>query len=243
MSSEDVRLGRLRIHVARPQSGSPPGVLLYPTIMGLDATMRAFAAQLAGAGFTAVVWDPYDGEDGTGSPREMLPRSKACEDEQVIADLTSIVDHMQRDVEVGALAGLGWCFGGRIGLLHAGVDSRITVLSAYNPTLYSELPVDIKGIGPMSRADFAGQTMDEFALATAIRGPVQVCRPEHDLTQPAEYDRLLAALVAREDPTLYEHYPHAHHGFSYTPGPANERAHRLAWGSRLSLLTVGLARA
>lgn len=158
--SEDARIGALRIHVAHGTSGSRAGVLLYPTINGLDETMRARASSLASAGMTAVLWDPYDGEDGSG------------------------------DV---------W--------------------------------------------DFPGQTMDEFALAASIRGPVQVCRPGHDLNQPAEYRRLLDALHARHDPTFYEYYPEAEHMFSHKPGQANERAHRFAWAATLSVLSMSLEQA
>lgn len=47
--------------------------------------------------------------------------------------------------------------------------------------------------------------------------------------------RLHVALRTRQDPTIYEYYPAAGHGFSYTPGEANERAHRYAWATTLSL--------
>ena len=237
--SEDLRLGSMRIHVARPESDSRTGVLLYPTIMGLDETMRACARAFAGSGMTAVVWDPYDGEDASGGIPQMLARSKQCEDRRVVRDLESIVDHMQSELGLASIAGIGWCFGARIGVLHAGSDERVGVLSAYNPTLWSPTPVSINGF-PMSRQDFPGQTLDEFVLATSIRGPVQVSRPEHDFTQPKEYQRLVEALQTRQDPTFYEYYPGADHGFSYTPGEANARAHRFAWSATLSLFAMSL---
>jgi carboxymethylenebutenolidase len=239
-TGQDVRVGRLRIHVARPQRPSTAGVLLYPTIMGLNPVMRVLAASIADASMTAVVWDPYDGEDGNGQVVAMLDRSRGLEDEAMVADLRLVVDHMRDELGVTAIGGVGWCFGGRVGLVHAGGDDRIGALSAYNPTIYSPTPVDIEDVGPMSRDDFPGQTLDEFALAGSIRGPVQVCRPERDFTQPAEYERLVDALSARPDPTLYDYYPGATHGFSYIPGEANERAHRLAWASTLSLFSTTL---
>ncbi len=237
--SEDRRIGSLRIHVAFPAAESRTGVLLYPTIMGLDATMRACAGVFAAAGMTAVVWDPYDGEDGNGVVPQMLARSQQCEDRQVVADLTRIVDHMGDELRLPVIAGIGWCFGGRVGLLHAGTDQRVRVLAAYNPTIWSPTPVDIDG-KVLSKADFPQQTLDEFELARAIRGPVQVSRPENDFTQPAEYQRLLDALCARPDPTFYEYHPSADHGFSYTPGEANLRAHRLAWAATMSLFAATL---
>jgi carboxymethylenebutenolidase len=237
VASEDRRVGSLRIHVAHATSGTHGGVLLYPTIMGLDDTMRECARVLASAGMTAVVWDPYDGEDGNGEVPEMLARSRRCEDPRVVEDLVRIVDHMVGELGIRMVGGIGWCFGGRLGLLHAGEDPRVGVLASYNPTIWSPTPVDING-RELSRADFPGQTMDEFAAATRIRGPVQVSRPEHDFTRPAEYQRLVDALSTRPDPTFYEYHPGADHGFSYTPGAANLRAHRFAWSATLSLLKL-----
>ena len=238
--AEDRRLGRLRVHVALPSTASTSGVLLYPTITGLTQSMRDFADAFARDGHAAVVWDPYDGEDGSGDIPEMVAKSARCEDNAVVSDLREIVDYMRDELRLGSLAAIGWCFGGRIGLLHAGSDDRIGMLSAYNPTIWSQTPVVIDGIA-RSRADFPGQTMDEFALASAIAGPVQVSQPEHDFTQQAEYDRLLQALRDRPWPTSYEYHPGADHGFSYTPGEANQRAHRFAWTATLSLLRTSFA--
>lgn len=229
----------LRIYVAHAASAPEWGVLLYPSIMGLDDTMRGFARALAQTGVTAVVWDPYDGEDGHGGVDEMLARSRRCEDENMVRDLARVVDHMQDEMSLPAVAGVGWCFGGRVALIHAGSDDRVSALSVFNPTLWSPAAVLIDGLpAPLSRSDFPGQTMDEFALASSIVGPVQISRPEHDFTGPAEYPRLIAALQERQHPTFYAYYPGADHGFSYSPGPANELAHRFSWAATLSLLST-----
>ncbi|HWI71471.1 MAG TPA: dienelactone hydrolase family protein [Baekduia sp.] len=235
--SEDRRLGDLRIHIAHPAAKSDAGVLLYPTIMGLDDAMRSLARELANEGMTAVVWDPYDGVDGTGVMPDMLARSKQREDHGVVRDLKSIVDHMQDELGLVSIAGIGWCFGGRIGILHAGSDDRVGALASYNPTIWSVGGIDIGGAN-VSRSDFPGQTMDEFALAANIRGPVQVSRPEYDFTTSAEYQRLVDVLCTRRHPTFYEFYPEAGHGFSYSPGEANARAHRFAWGATLSMFAL-----
>lgn len=239
VESEDRRLGSLRIHIAHAEPRSRTGVLLYPPIFGLDAAMRACARAFAASGLTAVVWDPYDGEDGNGVVPDMLAKSKELQDPQMVADLTRIVDHLQDDLGLASVAGIGWCFGGRIGILHAGSDSRVHALSAYNPTIWSPTPVDVEDLPvQISRDMFPGQTLDEFDLAAAIRGPVQVPRPGHDLTHPKEYQQLMDILYSRPDPTFYEYYPDAHHGFSYTPGTANVKAHRMAWSNTLSLFAA-----
>lgn len=233
----DLAIGPARAQVASPPERSRVGVLLYPTIFGINAPMRRFAGELADLQTTAVVWDPYRGEPADGPVLEMIERSKACQDDAAIVDLKLIVEYMQSELGVERIAGIGWCFGGRIGLLHAALDNRVTVLCSYNPTMLSVTPVEVAGVGLTSKADQPGQTMDEMDLARRIVGPVQVTRPEQDFTQPAEYEALAGALFQRADATFYEYYPGAGHGFSYTPGEANERAHRLAWTRTLSLLS------
>ena len=52
------------------------------------------------------------------------------------------------------------------------------------------------------------------------------------------YESLIGALFDRPDPTIYEYYPGVGHGFSYTPGEANERATKLAWRGSTSLLAT-----
>jgi len=232
----DVALGCARAQVTHPSQPSDVGVLLYPTMWGIDAAMRRFAVDLAARDMSVVTWDPYAGEPPSEVLMEMVVRSKAYEDGRAIDALNLIVDHMQTGLGLRQIAGIGWCFGGRIGLLHAGLDHRIAVLSAYNPTILSPTPVAIAGVGVTSKSDFPGQTMDECDLARRIVGPVQVTRPARDFTQPTEYQVLIDALFEREAPTFYEYYPGVGHGFSYTPGEANERAQRYAWTGTLSLL-------
>lgn len=214
------------------------GVLLYPTIFAINPAMRRFAAELAERNMTTVIWDPYRGEPAGDSMPEIIATSKTCQDEDAVADLRQIADHMRRDLGIERIAGIGWCFGGRIGLLHAALDPRVELLCSYNPTMLSVTPFEVPGVGVVSRADHPCQTMDELALARRIAAPVQVPRPEHDFTQPAEYAALTEALFARKAPTFYEFYPGSGHGFSYEPGAANECAHRYAWAHTLSLLSA-----
>lgn len=236
---EDRRLGDLRVHVAQPDDRTGAAILLLPTIFGLTDVMRGFARDIAGAGMTAVVWDPYDGRDAVDDVPQALALSKQRDDPGVVRDLKLIVDHMHAGLGCGSIGTIGWCFGGRLALVHAGSDDRVRAVSAYNPTIWPTTPVEVGGV-LMSRADHPGQTLDEFALAAAIRAPVQVSRPQNDLTQPGEYERLLDALLAREDLTTYDYHPGADHGFSYSPGEANARAHRFAWAATIALLSTSL---
>lgn len=233
--SEDVSIGARRVHVAHA-AAPRGGVLLYPTIMGLEGSMRRYAAELATAGVTAVVWDQYDGEEPSTEVLAMLARSKRREDVEMVSELEGVVDYMRDGLDLERIAGLGWCFGGRVGLLHAGSDDRIAGLATYTPSMFLAIPTEIAGVGPVSKDDFPGQSLNEFELAVSIRGPVHLSRPERDFTLPAAYASLFEALCRRTDRTLYEFHPGADHGFSYVPGAANERAHRASWSTTRTLL-------
>lgn len=235
-----VRRGNLRLYVARPDAPGRAGVLLHPTIAGLEPRMTRIADAFAQEGFTAVVWDPYDGEDQPIDTMLNFARSKLLTDVGVVQGITRTTDFMQKELGLEAIGSIGWCLGGRTALLHAGLDPRIQAVSAYNPTLLSATPVNVWGQS-LSKADVPGQTMDEMAIARKIVGPVQVVRPGHDICQPAEYETLRQALYSRAYPTIFEYHPEAEHGFSYTlDKPASIKANALAWPSSVALFRSGL---
>lgn len=242
-AATETRLGRVRLHVAEPAQPSSGAVLLLPTIAAIDDYMKKTAAELAGLGHLAVVWDPYDGEQAPTEVMAQVIRSKRLDDETVIRDLVTVVDHLVEQRGITRLATIGWCLGGRFALLIAGRDRRIVAASAYNPTIYSRWPVPISGT-PTSKADFPGQTLDEFALASGAVATVEVVRPGNDLTQAADYAELQTALYSRSYPTTFAYYPEAEHGFVYKRDtPANRAAADLAWPSTLGLLQTALTSA
>lgn len=237
-STERRMIGQVSVSLTAPARPGRVGALLYPNIFGVGPAVSHLAEDLAARGITAVVWDPYRGEPVSDSVEEMLARSRKCNDEEVVADLRHVTTWMIDEMDLSAVGGIGWCFGGRLGLLHTGTDDRVGLLCSYNPTMWSSTPVEIYG-RPTSRADFAEQTLDEFDLAARIGAPVQMCQPEADhLTQPESYERLVTALRGRGAPTVHDYYPGADHGFSYAPGEHNARCHRTAWAVTTGLFTV-----
>jgi carboxymethylenebutenolidase len=230
-----LELGSARASLTRPARGNGVGVILYPTIFGLNKAIAGFASNLSEAGFTVAIWDPYDGETLSSNIVAVVARSKQIEDDRCVESLQAITNYL-RSLGLGRIGGVGWCFGGRIPLLHAGRDARVTALSSYNPTILPPEPVEVAGVGKICRSDCPGQTMDECKLAEGIEGPVQVTRPGHDFTQPPQYRRIVDTLFARTFPTFYEYYPLVGHGFSFTPGDANEAAQRYAWRNTHQLL-------
>ncbi|UOQ56375.1 dienelactone hydrolase family protein [Leucobacter allii] len=242
ITASDARIDELAIHVARPSGGSATGVLLYPTIAGLDEHMRAQAATLAEEGLTAVVWDPYDGNPPAGGRPAALELSKSFQDEDIITSVTKVLDYMEDELGLTSFSAWGWCFGGRVALLHAGLDSRIGAVAAYNPTIWGDQVVEF---GPMrfSGADFPGETMDVIAGASAVRGPVQICHPENDFTPQDVYDALITQLRERSAPTAYEYYPGIGHGFGQGETDADAAARAQAWPRTLAVLSEPTPRA
>ena len=236
VETNELLIGSAHALVISPRGRSHTGVLLYPTIMGVNEPMRRVAGELAERRMTVVIFDPYRGDPVKGSHLEIIEKSNSLRDDHAVDDLTQITNHMKTALGLEKIGGIGWCYGGRIGLLHAALDNRVEVLCCYNPTMLSD-PIEIEGHGiVVSKAAQVGQTMDEMVLARQIVGPVQLVHPAKDFTQPKEYDALSDALFSRGDPTFYEYYPGTDHGFSFFPGTANERAQKFAWPRTLSLL-------
>lgn len=233
---EPLALGPVRALLARPRRTGGVGVILQPTIAAIDDYMTRTALSLAELGHTVLIWDPYRGERPPQDMRGQLERSRRIADDDAMHDLMACSEHLSGALGMRRVATIGWCLGGRYGLLQGGLDQRIDLVCAYNPTIYAARPVPLYGI-PTSKADFPGQTLDEFALAAHIRGPVQVCRPGKDLAQPAEYQRLQEVLYARQAPTLINYFPQAEHGFAYHVATQGDRAAAaIAWPATLALI-------
>src|SRR5262245_7646952 len=172
----EVRLGTLRLLVASPKKKSGGGVLIQPTAGGVNAHTNRVAQELAAIGYTAVVWDPYDGDPVPDEERAMVALSRRLQDEKVMADLRRATDHMLGPLGVERVASIGWCMGGRYTLMHAGTDNRVVAVAAYNPTIYSPAGQPLNG-SIASKSAMPGQTMDEAPVIPRIPCPVNVYRP------------------------------------------------------------------
>src|SRR6185312_4908972 len=110
MRTEQVDSGRVNglfTHADRPRAG----VLILPTITGVDAPMRDRAQNLAEAGFSSLVWNPYPGE----SPPADLPSAQARAgklNDGAVAAMSDCVSHMLEGLKLPAVAVLGFCLGG-----------------------------------------------------------------------------------------------------------------------------------
>ena len=59
--SQDIKQFGLFGFLAEPDAPTKSGVVILPTIFGVNAFVRGYAETLARAGLAAAVWDPYEG--------------------------------------------------------------------------------------------------------------------------------------------------------------------------------------
>lgn len=203
-------------YVAAPRAGARGGVLILPTIFGVNEFARSFADGLANAGLAAAVWDINSGLPLTADYQECIRRARTLTDEGVLSVTTRWRKALTERFGAVTVGLLGFCIGGRFALLQASQDRSIAACAMAYPSIESpRLP---------------NQAMDALALASDIACPVHMIRPGNDhVTSPETYDALTRALLSRRQPTTIQRYPEAEHGFMHRPTPeANVAATRLA---------------
>ncbi len=114
--------------VARRDSARRPGVILFPTVMGVSDLELGFARQLVHLGYTGFVADLF-GKKFRGAPREVMSEElkrlrgdRASLRERLLAVLECVRD--QAAVESGRIVAIGYCFGGQcaLDLARSGAD-------------------------------------------------------------------------------------------------------------------------
>jgi carboxymethylenebutenolidase len=209
--SQDIKQSGLFGFLAQPDVPAKAGVVILPTIFGVNAFARAFAETLARAGLAAAVWDHYEGAPLTIDYEESKTRAKALTDAGMHRAVKSWTEYLTSELRLDAIGVIGFCMGGRYALMVAARDKRITACVAAYPSI--EVP------NPPHQED------DALALAAAIACPTLVAQPGHDhVAQPATYVALKEALNKRAAPTVWHYYPQAEHGFMHRPEPASNPA-------------------
>jgi carboxymethylenebutenolidase len=213
-------------HAERPRGG----VLVLPTISGVDEPMRERARVLAEAGFTAMVWDPYPGEMPPADIPSGQARAGKLADSAVDA-MAECVGYMLGKLRLPAAATLGFCLGGRYAVLLAARDHRLFACVPYYPSI--RVPMQ------------PNHTLDALALAADIRCPVHLVHGTGDkvFLQPV-FEQLRALLERRAAATFVQVHPDAVHSFmrpDLQNVPANAAATRLSWPPVMAFLEASLA--
>src|SRR5918994_7150381 len=114
--------------VARRDHARRPGVILFPTVMGVSDLELGFARQLVHLGYTGFVADLF-GKKFRGAPRDVmmdelkrLRSDRASLRERLLAVLESA--RGQEAIEPDRIVAIGYCFGGQcaLDLARSGAD-------------------------------------------------------------------------------------------------------------------------
>jgi len=227
----DLTIDGLRAYLAQPERPAKSGVLMLPTIAGINAMAKRYCAWINTAGLTVLVWDPF-----SAFPNDLTPEQRgevalngqlkdaACRQEQV-----RFVSHMVENLGLDKVAVIGFCLGGRQAFSLAAVDHRLKACVAYHPSIRDPKPE---------------HDLDAVALAGEIQCPVQVLYPGRDhITSRQSFDALRQALESRPAATVTHVYPGAVHGFmdeARQDDPGNAGATALSWPQSAAFLSACL---
>jgi carboxymethylenebutenolidase len=223
--SQEIKQSGLFGFLAQPDTPTKSGVVILPTIFGVNAFVRGYAETLARAGLAAAVWDHYEGLPLTTDYEESIKRARKLNDAGMQAAVKKWLDYLAGELQLTSLGVLGFCLGGRYVLIAATRDQRIKACAAVYPSI--DMP------------RHPNQELDSLASAADITCPVHVVQPGHDhVASPETYAVLKETLTKRAAPTIWQYYPEAEHGFMHrNVPPANPAASAIASPQLVGFLT------
>jgi carboxymethylenebutenolidase len=210
------------------------GVIILPTITGVDRPMQAIAQELAEGGMTALVWNPFHGD--TSNPTDhpgFMARAGKLSDDLVDTHMSACVDYMLGTLRLRSVAVLGFCLGGRYSLLLAAHDKRLAACAAFYPSV--RIPMK------------SNERRDAIALAGEIACPVYLVHAGNDevILFPT-FLKLREVLEKRAVATMTQLHPGAVHSFmrpDYQKDAANATATRISWPQAVAFLKERLGAA
>jgi carboxymethylenebutenolidase len=226
--TEQIAKGRVHGHVAHADKPIG-GMVLLPTIFGVDRFSQGRANLLAEAGYTTLIWNPYPGE---GAPADYATaQAKAGKlSDDMVGDMSECATYLLDTLKLAKVAVIGFCLGGRYALLMAAADKRMVGCSAFYPSIRE----------PMK----PNERLDAVTRSAAIDCPVHVTWGTADevIVKPV-FLKLRETLETRNAATIAEVYPGAVHSFlraDLQTVPANAAATRLSWPLAVEFLQTCL---
>ena len=202
-------------YLAKPASGTGPGVIVIQEWWGLVPHIKEICDRFAGEGFVALAPDLYHGATTT-EPDEAGKLMMAMKMDQAARDLSGAVDYLAGlDAATGDKVGcVGYCVGGGLALFLASLKPQIGACVVY----YGVLP----GAQPdLSRIQ--GSVLGHFA--------------EHDQwAGPASARELESSLRSLGKQVEFHVYPGTYHAFfnDTRPDVYNAEAAKLSWERTLA---------
>ncbi|HZZ96200.1 MAG TPA: dienelactone hydrolase family protein [Jatrophihabitantaceae bacterium] len=215
--------GQAHGYLAKPASGSGPGVIVIQEWWGLDDHIADIADRLAAEGFVALAPDLFGGKvahdtDEAGKYMEELPADQAAK------DLAGAVDYLLADDDVTSskVGAVGFCMGGGF-VLQLAAQQGDKIGAA----------VPFYGVGQGVPDEYRG-----------ITAPVQGHYGENDDFYPVEQAREQEQQIRNQSQAEVEffYYPagHAFHNDKDKLGTYNDDAAKQAWGRTLEFLHAKL---
>ena len=211
--------------VARRDSARRPGVIIFPTVMGVSELELGFARQLVHLGYTGFVADLF-GKTFRGAPRDVmtgemkrLRGDRASLRARLLAVLESA--RAQDAIEADRIVAIGYCFGGSCALDLARSGADIAGVASFHGLL------DPSGLPPQP---IKAKVLAFHGWDDPLAPPEDVVALGHELT------------AAGADWQLHA-YGHVAHGFTNSgaagtvPGVVyNELAAERSWTALINFL-------
>jgi carboxymethylenebutenolidase len=214
VQGEMIDVGGMPAYLARPAGAGPsPAVLVIQEAFGLNEHIKDVTRRVAAEGYVALAPDLFHrGGKGRTAGYDQLPKALelmgALKDDEIIADVASAIDRLEKDAAVrrGRIGITGFCMGGRVTYLAAcALPDRI---AAAVPFYGGGIPID---------------------RTPTLRAPVLAFFGDADPFIPLDQVEKLRAEAARLGKKVeIVVYPGAPHGFfcnerdSYRPDAARD---------------------
>jgi len=210
-----------RGYLARPASGSGPGVIVLQEWWGLVEHIKQVADRFAEAGFVALAPDLYRGRSAQ-SPDEAGRMMMALDIQEAVRDTRAAITHVlqQGGAVPGRVATIGFCMGGQLALASACSDERIGACA------------DFYGVHPQAKLDLA-----------ALRAPVLGIFAENDaFVTPAVARKLESSLREAGKRCDFHVFPGVDHAFFNDSRPEvfDAAAAQRAWDMTLRFFRTEL---
>ncbi|MEM5438063.1 dienelactone hydrolase family protein [Paraburkholderia diazotrophica] len=211
-------------YMSTPKSGKGPAVIIIQEIFGVNGHIRDVVDQYAQDGYIAIAPDIFWrtqprvelGYVGADRDRgiEILQKTNV---ELAVADIGATAAALRAMPEVtGKVAGIGYCFGGRLAYL-AAAEGTLDIAVSY----------------------YGGGIQNQLDKAPQIKVPMQFHYGELDHGIPlSAVGEVKERFAGRDDAELYV-YPNADHGFNCTERASyHQHSAALAHGRTLTFLAT-----
>jgi carboxymethylenebutenolidase len=230
--------GTADCYFAHPASGTAPGVLVWPDILGLRPAFRQMGKRLAESGYSVLVVNPFyrakkapTAAAGGATPiQQLMPLARALNETTHMTDAIAFIGWMDRQASVAKnrkIGTQGYCMGGPIALrTAAAVPERVGAVASFHG---GGLVTDT----PNSPHLQAAKSKAQFLIAIAAND---------DTRSPNDKTVLKETFAKANLPAEIEVYTGAAHGWCPPDSQVyNEPQAEKAWSRLLALYGKALA--